>query len=153
MVSFISGQFITRPDWGNCRGFLIPITGTCSKRPKSTLLLQEVLRGVFSPDAVPLCVQSPSGVDRGAFQVCIHYPDILRRSTAVLDNAHVRVELIDNVLSARAVCAGHISGICIPWNTGIVQYRTVNCSGGPDQGYVPGFSAFLPGLFSKQEQD
>ncbi|MFQ9704713.1 MAG: dihydroxy-acid dehydratase [Enterocloster clostridioformis] len=46
-------------DWGNCRGFLIPITGTCSKRPKSTLLLQEVLRGVFSPDAVPLCVQSP----------------------------------------------------------------------------------------------
>ena len=79
MVSFISRQFITRPDWGNCRGFLIPITGTCSKRPKSTLLLQEVLRGVFSPDAVPLCVQSPSGVDKGAFQVCIHYPDILRR--------------------------------------------------------------------------
>ena len=74
-------------------------------------------------------------------------------STAVLDNAHVRVELIDNVLSARAVCAGHISGICIPWDTGIVQYRTVNCSGGPDQGYVPGFSAFLPGLFSKQGQD
>lgn len=34
---------------------------------------------MFSPDAVPLCVQSPSGVDKGAFQVCIHYPDILRR--------------------------------------------------------------------------
>ena len=101
MVSFISRQFITRPDWGNCRGFLIPITGTCSKRLKSTLLLQEVLRGVFSPDAVPLCVQSPSGVDKGAFQVCIHYPDIYvfiiltycGASAAVLDNAHVRVEL------------------------------------------------------------
>ena len=34
-------------------------------------------------------------------------------STAVLDNAHVRVELIDNVLSARAVCAGTVFAVLI----------------------------------------
>ena len=33
---------------------------------------------------------------------------------------------------------GSISGICIPWDTGIVQYRTVDCGGGLGQGYAPG---------------